>query len=391
MSSTPLSWVAAELAGLAESHLLRTRREVTPLPGGRCEIDGRTLIDFSSNDYLGLSLDPRLQAAAIAATEQYGTGSRASALVSGRTVCHALLEEQLARFEHQQAAVLFPTGYAANLGVIPALVGPGDVVFCERLNHASLVDGCRASRARLQIFRSDRLDRLRTGLIRAKDAPRRLIVTDGVFSMDGTLAPLRPLCQFAREHRAMLLVDEAHGTGVHGRNGRGACEAAGCEGDQVTVRIGTLSKAIGSLGGFAVCSQELADWLWNRCRTQLFSTALPPASCAAASRALELIEQEPERRQQLNTLAKELTGLLTSAGISTTSTGGPIIPLIAGSAERAMAISDALATRGFLAPAIRPPTVPQGSSRLRISLSAAHSLDDVRQLAAELCDVWKAS
>ena len=384
----PLDWVQAELRELQERHLLRTRREVTPQPGGRCLLEGRSLIDFSSNDYLGLALDSRLHEAATAASLAGGTGARASALVSGRTPWHVRLEEQIARFENQPAAVLFPTGYAANLGVIPVLAEAGDVVFCERLNHASLIDGCRASKARLQFYRGDRPGRLRTALMRARDARRRLIVTDGVFSMDGTLAPLRLLSKFAREHRAMLLVDEAHGTGVHGSGGRGTCEAAGCE-DGVTVRIGTLSKAVGALGGFAACSRELADLLWNRARTQVFSTALPPGVCAAATRALELIEQEPERRKKLFELAAQLVGQLEAAGIRTTSTGGPIVPLVVGDADRAVRLSMRLAERGMFVPAIRPPTVPQGSSRLRVCLSAAHSPEDIQQLATCLCELWK--
>ncbi|MBW3542928.1 MAG: aminotransferase class I/II-fold pyridoxal phosphate-dependent enzyme, partial [Planctomycetes bacterium] len=266
-----LRWIAADLEQREKEHLLRARREVTPLGGGRCRIADRILIDFAGNDYLDLAGDPRVIAAARGAMEQCGVGSRASALVSGRTPWHAALERRLAEFERQPAAILFPSGYAANVGTITALAGEKDVVFCDRFNHASLVDACRLCGARLRVYRHDRLERLQRELSRAANARRRFIITDAVFSMDGDVAPLVELCDVAERFEATIVVDEAHGTGVYGDSGRGACEELGVE-ERVGVRIGTLSKAVGVMGGFVAGAQTLIAYLWNAARTQMFST-----------------------------------------------------------------------------------------------------------------------
>lgn len=295
---TQFPWMSAELDSLATVGLRRRQRVVRPLPGGACEIDGRRMWNFASNDYLGLAGDSRVIAAAHAALSESGVGSRASALVTGRTEWHARLEETLARFEGQEAAILFPTGYAANVGTIAALVEDDDVVFCDRLNHASLIDGCRLSGAKLRVFRHSELDTLERELSKSADFRRRLIVTDAVFSMDGDVAPLRKLCDLAERFDAEVLVDEAHGTGVFGKYGRGVCEELEVE-NRVAVRVGTLSKAVGTLGGFVAGPQTLIDWLWNKARPQVFSTALPPAVCAAATAAIEIIQAEPERRAKL--------------------------------------------------------------------------------------------
>jgi 8-amino-7-oxononanoate synthase len=291
------------------------------------------------------------------------------------------LEERLAAFERQEAAVLFPTGYAANVGTIAALAGPDDLVCLDRLNHASLVDGCRLSRAKLMVYRHDRLDRLARGLKKAATRRRRFIVTDSVFSMDGVLAPLRALCELAEKFDATLVVDEAHATGVFGEQGRGVAEQQGVE-DRVPVRVGTLSKAVGTLGGFVAGSQPLVDWLWNTARTQMFSTALPPAVCAAATAAIDVIETEPWRRQRLWALADRLRQQLAGARIRTVPNSvGPIVPVLIGLPEQALAAAGRLEEAGFLVPAIRPPTVPRGTSRLRISVSCGHREEDVDRLA----------
>lgn len=365
-------WMQAELDTIASEGLLRRRRVVRPLPDGWCEVDGRRLRNFASNDYLNLAGDPRVIEAARIAGEESGSGSRASALIAGRTHWHERLERRLAEFEGTESALLFPTGYAANLGVVAALVGPEDVVFCDRLNHASLVDGCRLSGARLRVYRRDALDRLERELDKARDARRRLIVTDGVFSMDGDVAPLRELCDLADAADAMLLVDEAHGTGVLGERGRGACEAAGVE-DRGVIRIGTLSKALGSIGGFVAGSRVLCDWLWNRARPQIFSTAMPPSAAAAALAALDVVESERERRRRLINGAAEFRNMLQDQSVEVVSGGvGPIVPIMVGAPEAATNAAARLEQMGFLVAAVRPPSVPQGSSRLRVALTWTH-------------------
>lgn len=379
--------MSGELAALESAGLRRARRAVRLLAGGACEIDGRRLWNFASNDYLGLAGDPRVVAAAQAALADSGVGARASALVAGRTEWHARLEQALARFEGQEAAIFFPTGYAANVGTIAALVDENDVVFCDRLNHASLIDGCRLSGAKLRVFRHSELDTFERELHKAADFRRRLIVTDAVFSMDGDVAPLRELCDLAERFEADVLVDEAHGTGVFGEHGRGVCELLGVE-DRVAVRVGTLSKAIGTLGGFVAGPQSLVDWLWNKARPQVFSTALPPVICAAATAAIQIVRNDPERRTRLWQRCEFVRRELASRGIEVVANStGPIIPIVLGDPNAAVAAQRKLEERGCLVAAIRPPTVPQGTSRLRISLSAAHDESALKSLVAALQEV----
>ena len=383
----PFPWMTAELDTLASAGLRRGRRMVRPSPNGACEIDGQRLWNFASNDYLGLAGDPRLAEAAKNAIAEGGVGARASALVAGRTPWHARLEETLARFEGQEAAVLFPTGYAANVGTIVALVGDEDVVFCDRLNHASLIDGCRLSGAKLRVFRHSELETLERELQKAAEFRRRLIVTDAVFSMDGDLTPLRELCDLAERFDADVLVDEAHGTGVFGEHGRGVCEHFGVE-DRVAVRVGTLSKAVGTLGGFVAGPQTLVDWLWNKARPQVFSTALPPAICAAAMVAIEIIQSEPDLRTKLWRNSEFVRSELAQSKIGVwPNSAGPIIPIVLGDPEATIVAQRKLEERGCLVAAIRPPTVPQGTSRLRISLSAAHDAAALQCLVNALREV----
>jgi 8-amino-7-oxononanoate synthase len=374
------AWIGDELQKIEQSHLRRLRREYVPGRGCRCIVDGREVVDFAANDYLDLAGDPRVIAAAQRALSESGVGSRASALVCGRTRWHASLENRLARFERQEAAVLFPTGFAANVGTICALIGRGDVVFSDRLNHASLIDGCRLSGAQIQVYDPRNLAGLSATMRKAPASCRRLIVTDSVFSMDGDLAPLRELCDLADRHGAMLLVDEAHATGVFGESGRGVAELQGVE-ERNLIRVGTLSKAVGALGGFVAGPQSLIDWLWNRARPQIFSTALPPAICAAAEQAIEIIEAEPERRHRLFESAEHFRAGLLGAGIPTVSAArGPIVPILLQTPERAMQVAKVLEQNGFLVGAIRPPTVPPGTSRLRITISCGHKREDINRL-----------
>lgn len=385
--SVPLDWLPFEIEPLQSTGLWRSRRCVTPLADGWCEYQGRRLKNFAGNDYLNLAHDPRVLAAMRDAVEIAGSGVTASALVSGRTPWHQQLEEDLARFHGEESAVLFPTGYAANLGTIAALVGSDDVVFCDRMNHACLVDGCRLSGAKLRIYRHTELDRLAAELQKATGFQRKWIVTDSVFSMEGDLAPLRELCDLAEAHGASVILDEAHAFGLLGEQGRGAAEYFDVE-SRIAVRIGTLSKALGALGGFVVGSLELTDWLWNRARTQMFSTALPVPVCAAASTALGIVQSEPDRRESVIRLAEDLRTRLRDAGFDVPAGLGPIVPVILGSPEWTLDAAEHLATAGYLVAAIRPPTVPQGTSRLRITVNAACTEQDLSGLVAAL-ESWQ--
>lgn len=387
----PWDWLAAELQLLDGAQLRRQRRVCRPLPGGWCERDGHRLRDFASNDYLNLATDDRLRVAAEAALKEYGVGARASALICGRTEWHERLEQRLAVFERQPATLVFPTGMAANVGTIAALVRPDDVVFCERFNHASLVDGCRLSGAKLRVFRHDVLDKLESELIKASAAPRRWIVTDSVFSMDGDIAPLRELCDLAERHHAEIILDEAHGTGVFGPTGRGVAELMHVE-DRIAVRIGTLSKALGCLGGFVTGPQVLIDYLWNTARTQMFSTALPAAICAAAIEAIDIVDQTPQMMSDLLARAASFREKLAAYEIFVPhGVCGPILPIIVGEAARTMHIAAELEHRGFLVGAIRPPTVPQGTARLRITVTLAHDDAALSALTAALAEVRSAT
>lgn len=382
--SDPLAWIDDEAAAWTRQGLTRrlvSHGAVTP---GRFVRDGRTVLNFGSNDYLGLAADPRLIDAAQRAAEQYGWGAGASALVAGWTDAHEQLTAELAAFERAEAAQLFPSGFAANMGAVAALVGPGDAVYVDRLNHACLVDGARLAGARLRVYPHNDAERLAAILDRDQGRfRRRLIATDGVFSMDGDLAPLDRLVDLAEHHDAMLLVDEAHGTGVFGPDGRGAASECGVA-DRVPIRVGTLSKALGSIGGFVAGSRRLIDWLTNHARTQIYSTALPAAAAAAASEALRIVTSEPERRQRLRTASERLRAALDASGWTLGPARGPILPVLLGDAARAVALSRRLAEAGLFVPAIRPPTVPANTARLRVSLTAAHSDHDLEQLVEAL-------
>jgi 8-amino-7-oxononanoate synthase len=369
----PLDWIDQEAADWSRRGL--QRRLAVSEPG---------LVNFGANDYLGLAADRRVIAAACAAAGEFGWGASASPLVSGWTTAHQALAEALAEFEQAEAVALYPSGFAANLGTIAALVGPGDAVYVDRLDHASLIDGARLSGARLRVFPHGDVERLREILRRDRGRFRRLLIaTDGVFSMDGDLAPLGALAEAAEVAGAMVLVDEAHATGVFGPDGRGAAAACAVAG-RVQVKVGTLSKALGSLGGFVAGSRALVDWLTNHARPLVYSTALPPAAAAAAREALALSLAEPWRRHRVLDLGSTLARKLEGAGFSVGTSAGSVIPVLLGAPERAVRVAARLRERGFFVPAIRPPTVPAGTSRLRISLSAAHQDDEVAALAEAL-------
>jgi 8-amino-7-oxononanoate synthase len=376
-----LDWLSEALNGLAREGLRRERRVGSGLPAGA--------IDFGSNDYLGLAGDPRLAEAAAEAARAGGWGAGASPVVSGRSSLHAELERRLAAFEGAEAAIVFPSGFAANAGVVPALVDEGDVVYADAKNHASLIDGCRLSRAERRVYPHNDAAALETMLkTDAGSFRRRLIVTDGLFSMDGDFAPLEELGEIAERYDAMLMVDEAHATGVWGPHGRGSVEHAAVQSPRlpglVAVRVGTLSKALGSAGGFVTGSGELIDWLHNRARPYVFSTASPPALAAASIAALEIIKAEPSRREAVHRNAQTLRDLLHAAGWSTGASASQIVPIVVGAPETALTLAARLAERGFYVPAIRPPSVPAGESLLRVSVSARHTAEDLRRLVKAL-------
>ncbi len=352
-------------------------------------IDGRELVNFGSNDYLGLAADPRLAAAVAQALQREGWGSGASPLITGHAALHARLEERLAAMEGAEAALLFPSGFAANLGAVAALVGGGDVVFSDRNNHASLLDGCRLSRADVRVYPHGDWHALDGLLSRAAGRGRRLIVTDSLFSMDGDLAPLVELIELAARRGAMLLMDEAHATGVFGHRGRGVAEHLGVDervAAGVGVRVGTLSKALGCAGGFVAGSRTLVEWLLNRARSYIYSTAAPAATAAAALAALDIVAAEPQRGVELLARAASLRDALAAQGWDVGRSQSQIIPLLVGSPARALELSARLRDRGLLVPAIRPPTVPEGQSRLRISLTAAHTPEMIEMLLLALRD-----
>ncbi len=378
----PLSWIDDELAALERQHLRRGRMTHAGPQSVRLSIDGRELLNFGSNDYLALASDPRLGAAAAEAART-GWGSGASPLVTGRSDLHRQLEERLAEFEGTEAALLFSSGFAANQGAIAALAGPGDAVYCDRKNHASLWDGCRLSRADVRVYPHNDCRRLAELLEGSGRYRRRLIVTDGLFSMDGDPAPLADLADLAERHGAMLMVDEAHATGVFGRGGRGTAEHCGVE-DRVDVRVGTLSKALGGSGGFVAGSRALIEWLVNRARSYVFSTAAPAAAAAAALAALDVVRDEPQRRERLLSRAAALRDELRAAGWNTGASASQIIPIVVGEPDRALALAARLYERGLFVPAIRPPTVPEGEALLRVSLTARHSAEMISSLLEAL-------
>jgi 8-amino-7-oxononanoate synthase len=378
----PLAWIDDEAASWSARGLERRLVPHGATRPGRFDRGGRTLVNFGSNDYLGLAADPRLIDAARAAAETFGWGAGASPLVAGWTDAHRELAEALAAFERTEAALVYPTGFAANLGTVAALVGPGDSVYCDRLNHACLIDGARLSGARLRVYPHNDADRLSSILARDRGRFRRsLIATDGVFSMDGDLAPLAELADVADRFGAMLVVDEAHGTGIFGLDGRGAASACGVA-DRVHVRVGTLSKALGSLGGFVAGPRRLVEHLTNHARILIYSTALPPPAAAAAREAIRIVEAEPWRRERAHALAARLRTNLNDQGFHTGVSNGPIVPVILGDPAASVAASQRLLDLGLFAPAIRPPTVPAGTARLRVSVTAGHTDDDIDRLIA---------
>lgn len=392
-----------DLDGLRDRQLLRALAIVEDIRGAEVRIHGRWLVTWCSNDYLGLSLHPRVIRAAADAARRWGVGARASRLLAGTTALHAQLESELAAFFGTESALVFASGYLANLGTLTTLLQPEDTVYLDRLCHASLVDACRASRARLRVFAHQDAEHLSTLLKRPRPAPshtrgrgRCLVVTEGVFSMDGDRAPLNPLLDVARDHDAILYVDDAHGAFVLGPTGRGSPEAAGLT-HQDFLYMGTLGKALGAQGGFVVGPRTLIDALVNRARPFIYATALAVPVAAAALEALAVIQEEPALRTRLSQRVERLHERLNTlpfrghnvGNSSRTQYGVPgkkshIVPILVGSAQAACALSAALREQGIWAPAIRPPTVPANTARLRLSVTALHTDAHVDQLVQTL-------
>ncbi len=381
--------IEARLDELRALGLHRRTRLVSGPQGPRVLLDGKPVLLLCSNNYLGLADHPRVREAAADAAMRWGVGAGASRLVSGTMTIHRRLEERLATFKRREAALLFGSGYLANAGVIAALARPGDVVFSDELNHASIIDGCRLSRAEVFVYDHCDVEHLAWGIAHA-EGRGALIVTDGVFSMDGDIAPLQEIVELAERHRLRVLVDEAHGTGALGPAGRGAAAAAGVD-DRVDVIVGTLGKALGSYGAFVACDRRMSRYLVNAARTFIFSTALPPPAVAGALAALELLEDRPRRVQRLETNARALRDELTQEGFDLRGSRTQIVPLVVGDAELAMTICESALARGVFAQAIRPPTVPSGTSRLRLAVMATHRPEELRTAARTLAEAARAA
>ena len=382
------TWIRDELATLREAGL---ERVLFPLESTGAEVGfgSRVLVNFSSNDYLGLARHPKVLAAATEAVTQYGAGATASRLVTGTLSCHQRLEQQLAAFKGYPAALVFGSGYAANLGMIAAVVGRGDHVLIDRLAHASLVDAAVMSRARVHRFRHNDAGHLAEVCGACPATGRRLVVTESVFSMDGDLAPLADLARVAEGAGAMMLVDEAHATGVFGPAGAGVIRRDRVE-SVVNASMGTLSKALGGYGGFVACSDELRTWFIQKARSFIYSTALPPAMAGAASGALEVIQAEPGLGGELLRRAARFRRQLQAKGLDTGASESQIIPVMVGDNSRAVRLHRRLLKQGILAIAIRPPTVPRGTARLRLSVRLDHPVAMLNEVADRIAAAARA-
>jgi len=366
----------------AVQNLTRTRRVAESAQAPRGRYDGKDYLSFCSNDYLGLANDPRIAKAMQKGIDHYGVGSGASHLINGHSAAHHALEEELADFVGYERALLFSTGYMANLGVVSGLLNRHDTVFADKLVHASLIDATHLSRASLKRYAHNNVSAL-SSLLSSIRTTQKLVVTDGVFSMDGDIAPVSELLTQAKQHDAWLLVDDAHGLGVIGEHGRGTLEVCGVD-HQAQILVGTLGKAFGTFGAFVAGSHELIETLIQRSRSYMYTTALPPSVAEASREGLRIVRGATDRREKLASLIKRFRDGAEQLNLSLAESITPIQPLIVGSAKRAVEMSEALANKGLLISAVRPPTVPEGSARLRISFSASHSDADVDTLLTAL-------
>jgi 8-amino-7-oxononanoate synthase len=371
----------SDLEQLRRQALNRQLRTIESQHGPRIIFNGRSMLMLSSNNYLGLAAHPALKRAAIAAVEQFGTGTAASRLIAGNLRVLSDLEARLAEFKGVEAALVFGSGYLANLGTIPALAGPQDVILSDELNHASLIDGCRLARAQIKVYRHCDCDHLKAMLAAASGARRRIVVTDSVFSMDGDVAPLAEIVELARRYHAAVMIDEAHAVGLFGPRGAGLASALNLE-REIDVQMGTLSKSLGSYGAYVAGSRTLIDLLINRARSFVFTTGLPPASAAAASAAIDLIQAEPDRIKRLWDNGCYLRQGLAAAGFNLGASATPILPVLVGQAQPALDTAEALMRSNIFVLAVRPPTVPEGTARLRVTPTAEHTRADLDEALA---------
>ena len=369
-------WFREEVASLQEKGLLRRLTPVDSEASTTVTIGGKTILAFCSNNYLGLANHPLLKEAAMAATETWGVGSGASRFISGNSRLYETLETEIARFKGCASAIVFSSGYMANIGALSALIAEGDLVLFDRLNHASLLDGVRRSHGKLRVYRHKDMEQLRLLLSKRPAQQKAMIVTDGIFSMEGDIAPLPEIVSLAEAYDAVIYLDDAHGTGVLGKEGRGACEHFGVKSDRI-IQMGTFSKALGGLGGFVAGSQPLIQFLINKARTLIYTTAFPPSVLATALAALQFIQKDSSRKERLWANTAKLQRAMTDLGFYTGSSETPIIPLIVKEADKAVTFSDMLFKEGIYLPAIRPPTVTKGQSRLRATLMATHSPEQI--------------
>ncbi|UCD84195.1 MAG: 8-amino-7-oxononanoate synthase [Deltaproteobacteria bacterium] len=367
-----MDFVKEELEEIKKKGLYRSLRLIEGEQGPEVSFNGRRIVMLCSNNYLGLANHPRVKEAAIEAVRKYGCGSGSSRLISGNMELHQELERKIASFKHAEAALVFGSGYLCNLGVIDSLMGEDDVILSDELNHASIIDGARLSRARVKIYPHKDLNVLEKELKQLKGYRRKLVVTDGVFSMDGDIAPLPGIVELAKKYKAMTMVDEAHATGVMGQNGRGCVEHFDLEG-KVDIQMGTLGKALGSLGAYVAGEKKLIDFLINRARGFIYTTALPPPLCAAAITAIEIITQDRQLRNRLWENAKFLKEGLQKIELPVGNPETPIIPIVIGESSTTMRMCEILLQSGVYAQGIRPPTVPEGSSRIRTTVMATHN------------------
>jgi len=381
-----MKYISDELKNIKEAGLYRKLNVVGGAQGAYLEINGREYLSFCSNNYLGLANNPLVVEAVKDAVEKYGWGAGASRLVSGNMELHEALEEKISRFKGKEASIVFPTGYMANVGAISSLVSKGDLVICDKLNHASIIDGCRLSGADFRVYPHCDMEKLENVLRKSAKYSHKLIVTDTVFSMDGDLAPLPDIVRIASKYKAMVMVDEAHGTGVFGEKGSGVVEHFNLS-KKINIVMGTLSKAVGSMGGYVSGDAGLIDFLRNKARSFMYTTALPPAVCAASIAGIELIQKDHSLRTSLWHNVRYLNEKLKLLNFNVISSESPIIPILIGDPKKAVNVSKFLHKEGILIPAIRPPTVPARSSRLRMTVMSTHTKEDMERLLDVLREV----
>lgn len=377
-----MDWIYKQLEERAAQNLLRDPRAFET-SGSHVNIDGKTCINLSSNDYLNLAHHEALKSKAVEYTQLYGTGATSSRLICGTQKCHIKLEQKLASFKNYPESLIFGSGYLANIGIIPALAAQGDLIIADKLAHACMIDGAQLSGAKLLRFKHNDLTHLKTLLQKTSEYRQTFILTESVFSMDGDLAPLKEIGELAKSYHAIFIVDEAHAMGVFGPSGAGVTRMEGIQ-DHVHIAMGTLSKALGGYGGFVSCSRELRSYFVNMARSFIYSTGLPPAAMGSSLAAIEWLEANPNAGKTLLSKAERFRNKLQVAGLDTGASASQIVPIIIGDNKRTLDIADDLKAKGVLALAIRPPTVPSGTARLRCSITLGHSEEELKWAAEEI-------